>query len=123
MRRVLLERLNNRVVLLHIDHSHTLVTEGHKLPDGRRIERLESPRDGDLAISDIFKENLCADLILIKVLTQIELDNLVEQLDDILVGGVAKRAQKRGRQKFAAALATIKINIEQITRVKLHFNP
>ena len=48
---------------------------------------------------------------------------VVEQLDDVLVAPIAEGAQERRGEEFAAAVAAVEINVKQVVRVELHFEP
>ena len=69
---ILFQRLDDRVVLLGIDHVHALVTQRDQLPDCCRVQRLKGTCHRDFAVADILEENLGADLLLVQILAQIE---------------------------------------------------
>src|SRR5262249_31669382 len=49
--------------------------------------------------------------------------DVVKKFDHVLVGAIAKSAQKGCREKFSTALAPVEINVKQVSRIELHLNP
>src|SRR4030095_4783786 len=86
-------------------------------------QRLESARHGDLAIEYVGAEHLGGDLVFLERLGELQLLDLVEKLEHCLVLRVAERAEGGRREAFAAALAAIEVDVEQIIDVKLQFDP
>ena len=101
----------------------SLMPERHDLANGRRGERLEGARHGRLAIEHVGNQHLGRELFFTELLAELEGLDVVEELDHFLVGAVAERAEESGREEFPAALAAIEIDVEQIARVELHFDP
>src|SRR5207245_9204629 len=85
--------------------------------------RLESPPDRRFASAHFRRRHLGRELFPVEFLAQLETLDVVKKLDDFFVRAITERAQKRRREKLPAALATIEINVKQIGRIKLHFNP
>src|SRR5438067_5454585 len=123
VRRIFLERLHDGVVVRDIDHLHVLVPEPHDLAHGRRGQRLKRPRHGGIGIEDVGDQHLGCEFLFAELLTQLEGLDVIEKFDNFLVGTVAERAKKSGREKFSPALAAIEIDVKQIARVELHFDP
>ena len=123
MRRILFERLDDRVVFLRINDLHGLVTEARQLPDRRRIEGLKGAGHRDFSIADVGDEDLGADLFLVELLAELEVFDLIKKLDDVLVCRMSESTKKRSGQKLPATLAPIEVDIEQVARVELHLDP
>src|SRR5439155_21172153 len=47
----------------------------------------------------------------------------VEEFDHFLVGAIAQCAEKSCGEEFTAAFPAIEMDVEQIARIKLHFDP
>src|SRR5712691_13153504 len=107
----------------NIDDFNLANFQTHDLTNCRQSERFEGARDRDFAVADFHRQHLGSELFLVELLAQLEILDVVKKLDDFFVRAITERAQKRRREKLPAALATIEINIKQIGRIKLHFNP
>ena len=97
--------------------------ERHDLADRGQRQRLESTRDGDFTIEHIGGQHLGGEAFLIELLAQLEFLDVVEKLDHVFIRPVTERAEESRGEKFAAAFAPIEINVKQIARVELHFDP
>src|SRR5438132_104636 len=97
--------------------------ERQNLADGRGRERLEGAGHGRLAVEHVGDKHLCREFFFAQLLTELERLDVIKKFDHFLVGPVAERAEKSRREKFPPALAAIEINVKQIARVELHFDP
>src|ERR1700730_8546111 len=97
--------------------------ERHDLSKGRRGERLEGAGDGRLAIEHISNQNLRRELFLTEFFTELKGLNCVEEFDHFLIRAIAESAEKSGREEFPTAFPAVEIDVEQIARIKLHFDP
>ena len=122
-RRVLAERLEKNFVLTTVDDFDVLVAERQKLADDADRERLVSLRDGQFTIENVLERNLVTELAFVHRLAQRKRFGRVEVADDVAVGRVAEHAQERGGEEFTTAAAAVKIDIEQVVGVELHFEP
>src|SRR5437870_1874445 len=99
------------------------MSERQDLAHGRGRERLERAGNGRLAVEDVGDENLCRKRFFAQLLAEFERLDVIKKFDDFLVGPVAKRSEKSRREEFPPALPPIEINVKQIARVELHFDP
>ncbi len=100
-----------------------VMAQRHDLANGRRGERLEGARHGGFAIEHVGNQDLRRELFFTELLTELEGLDVVKEFDHFLVGAIAEGAEKSGREEFPAALAAIEINVKQIARIELHFDP
>src|SRR5205814_605698 len=107
----------------NIDHFHLVNLECHDLADCRQSERLERARHGNHAIADFRCEHFGGQLLFVQLVAQLKILDVVKEFNDFFVGAVAKRTQESSGEKFAPALASIKIDIKKIGSIKLHLNP
>ena len=101
----------------------SLMPERHDLANGRRGERLEGAGNGRFAIEHVGNQDLRRELFFTELLAELERLDRVEKFDHFLVGAVAEGAEESGREEFPAAFAAIEIDVKQIARVELHFDP
>src|SRR5205807_1752254 len=95
----------------------------HDLANGRRRQRLERARDSHFPVEHVRDQHLRREFFFTELLAQLQRLDVVEKLDDFLIGPVAEGAQKRRREKFPPAFAAVEIDVKQIARVELHFDP
>ena len=68
-------------------------------------------------------QHLGREFFFAELLAQLQVLDRVEKLDDFFVRAVAERAEESRREEFPAAFAAIEIDVKQIARVELHFDP
>ena len=61
--------------------------------------------------------------LVLELLAQGEVLDLVEKIDDFLVGAVAEGAQEGGGEELAAALAAVEVNVKEVVRIELDLEP
>src|ERR1700686_1194252 len=93
------------------------------LAHGRRRERLEGTSDRRFAIEHVGDQHLCRELFFAQLLAEFERLDVIKKFDHFLVGPVAERAEKSRGEEFPPALAAIEIDVKQIARIELHFDP
>src|SRR5687767_12789091 len=99
------------------------MAERHDLANSRRSERFEGAGDGRLAIEHVGNQNLRREFFFTEFFTELEGLDVVKKFDDFFVGAIAESAQECSREEFPAAFAPIEVDIEQVARVELHFDP
>src|SRR5437763_13721555 len=99
------------------------MSERQDLAHGRCRERFERAGNGRLAVEHIGDENLCRERFFAQLLAEFERLDVIKKFDHFLVGSVAERAQKSRREEFPTALPPIEIDVKQIARIELHFDP
>ncbi len=99
------------------------MSERHDLPHRRRSQRLERAGDRRLAIEHVRDEHLRCELFFTQLLAEFERLDVIKKFDHFFVGSVAERAEKGRSEKFPPAFAAVEIDVEQIARIELHFDP
>src|SRR5204862_6872062 len=61
--------------------------------------------------------------LFIEFLTQLEVLDVVKKLDDLFLRSVSECSQKCGRKKLPAPLASVEIDVKEISRIELDLNP
>ena len=123
MGRIFFEGLDDRVVVFRIDNLYRFMTQADQLANDGRSERLKGATDSDLAIADIGDQNLRSNFLFVELFAEFEVLGFVEEIDDSLVRREAHGAEERGRQKFTAAFAAVKIDVEEVCGIELNFDP
>ena len=123
MRRIFSERFHDGVIVRDVDHFYLVNLQRHDLADGCQGERLIGASHRYFTVADLRREHFVGQHFFIKLVVQLQRLDTVKKLDDLFVGPVAKRAQKCGGKKFAAAFASIEIDVQQIGCIELHLNP
>src|SRR5437764_5275385 len=99
------------------------MSERQNLAHGRCREWFERAGNGRLAVEHVGDENLCRERFFAQLLAEFERLDVIKKFDHFLVGPVAERAQKSRREEFPTALPPIEIDVKQIARIELHFDP
>ena len=122
-RGVLAERFEENFVFATVDDLDVLVAEGEKLADDTDREWLVSLGDGEFPIEDVFERNFMAEFTFVHGFAEGEGFWRIEMADDVAVGRVAEHPQESGGEEFTTAAAAVEVDVEQIIRVELHFEP
>src|SRR5262249_48025975 len=93
------------------------------LAHGRQSQGLKRARDRHFTIADVRGKDFAGELFFVEFVTQLQDLDVVKKFDDLLVRAIAEGAQKSRREEFSAALASVEINVKQISRIELHLNP
>ena len=121
--RIFFEGFDDRIVVFRVNDLHGFMAQADQLTNDSCGERLESAADCDFAIADIGNQNLRGDLLFVEFFAEFEVLGFVEKIDDVLVGRETHGAEECGRQKFAAAFATVEIDVEEVSGIELNFDP
>src|SRR5213592_1486255 len=121
VRRVFSKRLHDRVIVRNVDDFYLVDIQRHDLADRRQSQRLKRACDGHFAIANVCSEHFAGELLFIQLVAQFGGLNVVKEFDDVLVGAVAQSAQESGGQKFPASLASVEINVKEVSRIELYF--
>ena len=95
----------------------------HDLADGSQGERFKRARHSHIAVADLRSQHLGGELLFVEFFAQLQGLDVVKKLDDIFVRSVAEGAQERGGKKLPAPLASVEINVKEVSRIKLDLNP
>src|SRR5207248_860808 len=97
--------------------------ERHDLTNCCERERFKRTRHGYLTVPHFRGQHLGREHLFIELLAQFQRLDVIKKLDDLFVGAVTKRTQKRGGQKFPAAFPAIEIDVKQVGGIELDFDP
>jgi hypothetical protein len=95
----------------------------HDLPDGRQSQRLKSARDRHLTIANICGEHFAGELFFVEFVAKLQGLDVIKEFDDFLIRAIAQGSQKSRCEEFSTALATVEINVKQVSRIELHLDP
>ena len=124
--RVLLERTDDHALVVGgVDHAHgrdLVLLEG---ADDGLGEWLEGAGENDtlLRIDDVLDEDEGGDVLDVEGLGDLEVLDLVEEIEDVDVAGVADGAEQRRDEELPATAAAIEIDVEEIVVVELDLEP
>ncbi|OQB96335.1 MAG: hypothetical protein BWX86_00818 [Verrucomicrobia bacterium ADurb.Bin122] len=76
-----------------------------------------------LGVDGVFHEHKRGDVFHVEGLGDLEVLDLVEEIEDVDVAGVADRAEQRRDEELAATAAAVEVNVEQVVVVELDFEP
>ena len=123
VRRVFSKRLYDRVIVRDIDDFDLMNVKRHDLANCRKSQRLKRARHGHFTIANVCGEHFAGELFFVQFLAQLEVLDVVKEFDNLLVGAIAQSAQESRGQKFPAPLASVEINVKQVSGIELHFDP
>ena len=123
VRGIFAQRLDDGVIGRDVDHGRFGDAGGEEARDGRLVQRFESIGQDDFAVLDVLDQHLAGQFILVEAAAQFEVLRGVEKINDVLVGRITHGAEEGRREKLAAALAAVHVDVEQIVGVELHFDP
>src|SRR6266498_1106435 len=123
VRRIFSKRFHDGVIVSNVDHCHLVNFKRHNLADGRQGERFKRTRHRYIAVADLRSQHFGGELLFVEFLAQLQGLDVVKKLDDVFVRSVAEGAQECGGKKLPAPLASVEINIKEVSRIKLDLNP
>src|SRR4029077_18360659 len=123
VRRILSKRLHDCVIVRNVDDLGLLNVQRHDLPDSRQSQGLKSARDRHLTIADICGEHFAGELFFVEFVAQLQGLDVVKKFDDLLVRTISECAKESRREEFPTALASVEINVKQVSRIKLLLDP
>ena len=94
-----------------------------ELADDALGERLVGAGHDELAVEDVLEQDFVREVFLGDAVLDLEILDVVEELEDVLIVREADHAQERGGEEFATTAAAVEIDVEQVVRVELHFEP
>ena len=105
------------------DTGHRLHPEGVKLGDGHESEWLVGLGHDHLAVEDVVENDLVGEFGLVDGGVDLQLLDVVELLDDVLVGRVSDGAEEGRREELAATAAAVQVDVKKVVGVELHLHP
>ncbi len=123
VRGILAQRLDEEVVVRGGDAGNRLHAKGVELGDGREGEGLVGLRHDHFAVENVVEDHLVGQLGLVDGRIDLQPLDVVELLDDGLVGGVADGAEEGRGQELATAAAAVEIDVEEVVGVELDLHP
>ena len=99
------------------------VAQLDELTDNAGGQRLIGTCHDEFAVEDVLEEDLGGDFLFGNAVLELQVLDLVEELEDVLIAREADHAQERGGKELTAAAAAVEIDVEQVVRVELHFQP
>jgi hypothetical protein len=88
-------------------------------------ERLEGARQHHalLGVDGVLNEDERRNILQVQRLGNLEILDLVEEVQQVDVAGVAHGAEQRGDEELAATATAVEIDVEQVVVVELHLQP
>src|SRR5262249_55883795 len=79
--------------------------------------------DRHFTIADICGKHFAGELFFVQLVAQLQSLDVVKKFDDLLVRAKAECAEESRREEFSAALASVEINVKQVSGIELHLDP
>jgi hypothetical protein len=124
--RVLLEAAHDGAVVGGgVDDRDLGDASGFDAADDRAGERLEGAGKNHalFGVHEVFNEDELGDALHFEGVGNGQFLNLVEEVQDVVVGREAERAQERRNKELAAAAAAVEVDVEKVVLVELAFEP